>query len=73
MKKFHDSQRYVRRFKRQQDNEELRNFLIKLCVTMEKADELLRSLETNIDDADDAVHSCETIYYKTKYVDIIWK
>jgi hypothetical protein len=60
-------------FRTRQDNEEVRNFLIRLCVMMEKADELLRRLETDIDEADDAVHSCQTIYYKTKYVKLIWQ
>ena len=44
MKKIHDSQRYVRRFKRQQDNEEPRNFSIKLCVTVEKSDDEIKNI-----------------------------
>ena len=66
VKNIHDSQRNVRRFKRQQDNDELRNFLVKsrnflknLCDTVEKTNELARSLETNIEDADDVVGCCE--------------
>ena len=56
----------MRRFKRQQDNDELRNFLVKsrnflkiLCDTVEKVNELARSMETNIEGADGVVRSCE--------------
>ena len=56
VKNIHGYQRNVRRFKRQQDNDELRNFLEKsrnvlksLCDTVEKGNELARSMETNIE------------------------
>ena len=66
VKNIHGYQQNVRRFKRQQDNDELRNFLVKsrnflkiLCDTVEKVNELARSMETNIEGADGVVRSCE--------------
>jgi hypothetical protein len=57
VKNIHGGQRNVRRFKRQQDNDELRNLLVKsrnflknLCDTVEKTNELVQRLETNIED-----------------------
>ena len=58
VRKFHGDQQNVIRLKRQQDNDELRNLLVKsgsflknLCDTVEKTNELARRLESNIEDA----------------------
>ena len=47
----------IENFQTRQDNEELRKHLVKLCDTVQKANEISRGLI--IENADNAVHSCE--------------